>query len=154
MSQLINNKGFTLLESLMSLFITSLSIFLISLSIQQVNELMAFPQMDGQYEWHLFLHQVENDRLGGPILEVNPKSFAFMAETSSGIQKTWYEFFRNQKGGQIRRRPRSGGHMPMLIGLKEARVEEFEAYFILHVTFESGESYSARIEKEYPKNET
>lgn len=154
MSQLINNKGFTLLESLLSLFITSLSIFLISLSIQQINELMALPQANGQYEWHLFLHQVENDRMGGPILEVNPKSFAFMAETGSGIQKTWYEFYRNQEGGQIRRRPRSGGHMPMLMDLKDARVEEFETYFIFHVTFDTGESYSARIEKEHPKDET
>lgn len=123
-----NQRGFTLLESILSLvlftFIIMLSTLCLQLNIQMGKELYH----KNYLEWELFQHYlVDESRRAIRIETINNQ----LIMTMSNGDRIKYEKY----GDIIRRRVNEKGHEPVLLGMKEMIVDRNQDSIELEVTF-------------------
>ena len=161
MRQITNNEeGFTLLEALISLLISTFSLFIITTTLLQASTLKEtlvadtlYPYhnrvtitSDRQIEWHIFLNQLEmylentiNPRVYNRRLVVDELNdeYGVYSEVS-------YQMPSNSTRVFIRRL--NNGYQPMLIGASEINLRrEEEGWVIIENTFNGEDYYYGRI---------
>lgn len=149
----MDKKGFTLLETLFALFVTSLTVLLLSQTANNTEQIAAAYQSNAQLDWHIFLNQIEYDF---------EKSKNFRVEKERNRNKIlydrWYEdevryqtnsieFYTSGGESMLRQRVNNRGHQPILMNVSSfhASLEEDMQEVILQIKFKSGESYEAYL---------
>lgn len=155
---LIKQGGFTLLEALVALMLSSMIILLLSSGIMQVNKISETlvndsEQMaeesnlirgDRQIEWHLFLNQLETYLEGTINPRVHSDYFIVNEWEEEGNQ---YVTTRYERRGALENFTRSkfGGNNRMLTGIQKLHFEKQEGWLHLNFKFRTGEEYLGRI---------
>lgn len=153
--QRLNNKGFTLLESIIALLVFALCFSLFSLAVKQVQSIHNVQQSDRQLEWHLFLNQFEFDLKENQLKEVTKEQVVFnqYSEKTGVTEKVSYK----RKGQKIIRQVDSQGYQPMLMKLHTLNFKLNGKFLAIQVEFMNGETYQSQINLkdhiEEPENE-
>lgn len=137
-----NEDGFTLVEVLIAVSITSISVLLLSFFVDQSVRLKKEVESDRQIEWHLFLNQIEYDLKDSTLVNVGSERFVVERTNNDGIiEKVTYEkYFRI-----FRRRVGDEGHQPMLTKIETIQLEKKDDQLWVTVLFQNGETYTARL---------
>jgi len=158
-SILDKENGFTLLEALIALMLSSTIILLLSGGLLQMDKIrgtiISDSQLaadasgtvegDRQIEWHLFLNQLENYLEGS-----NPR----YVQTSGMRVEEWDE--ERQRFVEVRygvtqssisnfMRSSSRGYNRMLSGISDYTLTKKDHLLLLDFTFKNGENYKGRI---------
>ena len=141
--QLLNNKGFTLLESIIALLVFALCFSLFSLAVKQVQSIHNVQQSDRQLEWHLFLNQFEFDLKENKLEEVTKEQVVFnqYIEKTAGTERVSYK--RNSQ--KLIRQVSSQGYQPMLMKLRTLNFTLNGNFLVIQVEFMNGEIYQSQI---------
>lgn len=124
-----NQKGFTLLESLLSLFIHTLILLLVSSLFQTTKYMQENITHEKNSEWHIFLNQVEHD-LSNKKLTICKKQFLEFKEDVTNSTFT-YEFRANE----VRRKKEGTGYMPLLTDLWNINFQEASEGILIQAEF-------------------
>lgn len=138
-----NEQGFTLLEVLVSLSITSLCILLISSSVMHVRDIRQGIEEDYQIEWHIFLNQLEFYLQESDLVSVTRDRLEVISPEEETGRKREVRYERHFR--MIRRRVGNDGHQPMLRGLEQFAFSKEENMLILYALFQNGEEYQTKI---------
>lgn len=149
----MDKKGFTLLETLFALLVTSLTVLLLSQTTNSAKQIAAAYQSNTQLDWHIFLNQIEYDF-------ENSKNFRVekVRNHSKILYDRWYEdegryqtnsieFYTSGGESMLRQRVNNRGHQPILMNVRsfQALFEEDIQEVIIQIKFKSGESYEAYL---------
>ena len=99
-----NQKGFTLVESLLALFISTFVLMLVGATFQVLLKTEEYlDKSKNNIEWHIFLNQTEHDVLNKKLKKVY--SYEIILEETGSLETITYA----QNGSKIRwQRNRSG----------------------------------------------
>lgn len=113
-----NQEGFTLLESLLALFVNSLILLLIGSLFQSAQSMKDSIQHEKNIEWHIFLNQAEYDLLNKKIKNRILKTITL---SEDGTKATYTYSF---KGTELRREKNNSGYVPMLTEVKDLNFQD------------------------------
>lgn len=154
-----NESGFTLLETIISLFISSLILLLLHGTVLQLNKMNKVLIEDSQtistskskiygnrqIEWHLFLSQLEHYLVDTELVRYNSKEIVVSEKNKedNSFQKIYYgqaltgnrNFYRNN----------NNGYNEMLSNIKDYRIDISGNCLMLFFTFQNEEKYEGRI---------
>lgn len=155
---LSNDDGFTLLEALISLMLTSVILLLLTAGITQADAMQevlvndseeAFKESnkirgDRQIEWHLFLIQLERYLEGTKEPYVKERYFTVKEWDE---ERNRYVTVRYERRGTIENLTRSklNGTNRMLTGIQELEFKQQGSWLLLDFQFKNGETYTGRI---------
>lgn len=155
---LTKEAGFTLLEALIALMLSSIIILLLSASITQAGSIQQIlindseqnsnssdiVRGDRQVEWHLFLNQLEN-YLEGTKNPYVPGLYFTVEEWDE--ERDRYTTIRYERRGALENFTRSkmGGTNRMLTGINTLKFEQQGGWLLLDFQFKNGEEYRGRI---------
>lgn len=156
-SILKNEAGFTLIEMLTSLMISSVIILLLVAGINQAfflhSEMIVSTKMqrkntyvgDRQIEWHLFLNQIESHLQDSRYIAVG-KSEIHVEEWEEESNKHSRVIYRSP-GTNLSQlsRIRNNGNQIMLTGITAKEFSRDNKWLNMEVTFQNGEHYTASI---------
>lgn len=109
----IHQGGFTLLESLLALFVNSLVLLLVISLFQTVQNLQESLAHEKNIEWHIFLNQAEYD-VSNKKLTNRALQLVEFRENGTGSNYT-YEL----RLPELRRLKEKTGYVPMLTGVQK-----------------------------------
>lgn len=149
-------SGFTLLEALIAITVSSVTLIFICTSIQQLHQINELIIADAQVlssskttikgsrqiEWHLFLTQLERC-LEETELICSTASSITIKEKNAGKIATKYG--RSRSGYHSFYRSKNNGHNIMLTKIKMFYMDVDEQWLLLDFTFQNGETYKGRI---------
>jgi competence protein ComGF len=136
-------EGFTLLEVLVALSISSLCFLLLAIGVKQTQHIKAQVNQDAQLEWHLFLNQLEYELQESELIRVSRDALVVKKKNpEKGIEEE-ISFSRYFK--MIRRQVGNAGHQPMLTRFETFAFSKEDNKVILTVTFPDASTYVARI---------
>jgi len=135
-----DKDGFTLLEVLISLSVTSLCFLLLSIGVIQIRELNNEIKMDKQAEWHLFLNQLEYYLIDSQFVSASERVLTVEELVDGNVSTVEY-----QSSGTRFVRKLNKGYQPLLTDVQEVTIQDFEKYLLIKGTFNNGESYKAKI---------
>lgn len=142
-NQILNQKGFTLLEALAALFILMLCISLLSFVTTQYHSIRKQTFEDRQLEWHMFLNQLDYSFEGLIFVKAKSNELQFKVLDEKGELKETIYYERYYE--MVRRRTGSGGHHPMLMKVKSIDFSQNDSFVEITVTFLNQETYHAQI---------
>lgn len=112
-------RGFTMIETILTLAIFSM----LQMSLIQSMHfgLDYYHQLtnDKGDDWANFILQVDREIRCAQIRRVTPQSMMYQVEE---LGEVTIEFYRNQKGGMLRRRVRGSGHQPLLMQVQQVQM--------------------------------
>lgn len=132
-----HTRAFTLLESIVALFIVSLSSVLLISSISSIQTVLTHHTQHALLDVYRFFSYFEN-HLSSELVQ---RADSDMIVTRDGDKHIYYELYQNL----IRRRGEKGGHEPLLSGVKQWRIERLEHIIAVHVWLENGDIYEKHI---------
>jgi competence protein ComGF len=128
---LLNNRGFTLLDALLSFVVFSI----ISLSFPMIMKGMETIKTDSvpprYYEWNLFSENLRNEMWASGNILTSPDQISFVKEG----ERITYERYQNS----IRRRVNERGHEVVLQSIHSLTFSEVPQGVKVEVDFERGE---------------
>lgn len=134
-----SDKGFTLIEALISLFVVSLALFLLNSLVLNIQTFVPKINHQKQVEWHIFLHQLPHEIEGYGLEYAGGRELVFSSE--QGFKA--YIFLRN---GRVIKQINYEGHQPLLMDVKNIEYKlDGENQMSIDVEFLTGEEYSAII---------
>lgn len=134
-----NDKGFTLIEALISLFVVSLALFLLNSLVLNIQTFVPKINHQKQVEWHIFLHQLPDEIEGYELEYAGGRELVLSSEQGFKV----YIFLRN---GRVIKQINYEGHQPLLMDVKNIEYEiDGENQMSIDVEFLTGEEYSAII---------
>lgn len=143
-----NEAGFTLLETVVALLVTTLCFLLLSFSSRHFSRNKQMIQQEKQIEFHLFLYQLE--------AELRGKEWVSTKETELKMRnpETGQEITYEKNLQLFRRRVSNTGHQPMLTGIRTLKLTTEKNILYLSVEFTNGERHEAQLDLSYtlPKN--
>ncbi|MFC0234217.1 competence type IV pilus minor pilin ComGF [Vagococcus entomophilus] len=132
------NKGFTLLEALISLFLFSLVVSTLPPAVQLIRKYEKQNSSKYQLEWHVFLAQMNVVMTRADTQEMTVIDGKLVYYEKDKIVKI--EHYK-----KMLRRVKNGGHEPLLLGVKHVKVEKVNAHvFQLEVEFIDGTTNNGR----------
>ncbi|MDO5456952.1 MAG: competence type IV pilus minor pilin ComGF [Atopococcus tabaci] len=132
-----NDEGFTLIEALISLFVVSLSLFLMNSLLLNIQTVIPKIDHQKQAEWHVFLHQLPYEIEGYQLELADNRELLFTSDEGSKI----YIYLRN---GRVVKQVNYEGHQPLLMDVKSIQYQNYEENLInVNVEFLTGEQYAA-----------
>lgn len=139
----LDQKGFTLIEALVALFILVLCIALLNVVTTQYKTIRKQTFEDRQLEWHMFLNQFEYSLEGLVLVNTKPNELQFklLDEKCQFKEMVYYEKYDNL----VRRRTGSGGHHPMLMKVESINFVQKNSFLEITVTFLNQETYHAQL---------
>lgn len=156
-SILKNEAGFTLLEMLVSLLISSVIILFLVAGINQAHtirsELIVSTNMINketyvghrQIEFHMFLNQLET-LLEGTINPIVGDFEIFVDEWNEERENYEKVIYRSPKSNTSRIiRVKNFGNEPLLTGVLNKFFRRMGNWLFIDITFQNGETYSAKI---------
>lgn len=142
-----NDKGFTLIEALISLFVVSLTLFLLNSLVLNIQTFVPKTNHPKQVEWHIFLHQLPDEIEGYGLEYAGGRELVFRSEQGAIV----YIYLRN---GRVIRQVNYEGHQPLLMDVKNIDYEVCgENQVSIDVEFLTGEQYSAVLSVNTTKEE-
>ncbi len=159
---LSDESGFTLLEALIGLMISSFVSFLLIGGIMQMRtiqiHLVNASQLhretadrvmgDQQIEWHIFLNQLENYLQDTSNPNVSTGVLRVEKKIEGEIWHRKIEYRQPESGSASRRNfyeYKNGGSVRLLSGVESPRFELDNGWLLLHFTFRNGNQYTGRI---------
>ncbi|WP_175991056.1 competence type IV pilus minor pilin ComGF [Bacillus sp. Marseille-Q1617] len=136
-SVLQNNKGFTLLDALLSLLvlsIISLSFPLIMKGFQTIKTVSVPPRY---YEWNLFSESLRNEMWGSGNIMISPEQLSFDKEG----ERITYERYQNS----IRRKVNERGHEVVLQSIHTLAFSQVPQGVKVEIKFEKGEGMESEF---------
>lgn len=166
-----NEEGFTLLETLLSLLISSLVILLLTGGILQVvairenvsNNAQESSRShvitgDRQVEWHIFLNQLENYLQDSFEPQVVPHYIQVKEEEAGTKEQILVRYSQDSNERNLSRKA-ANGNQRMLTGIKRIAFKRAGGWLTVEVTFINNDRYNGRIwleswvEQELPEAE-
>ena len=160
MKAVSNNKsGFTLLEAMVSLLITSLTLLLFTAGLKQASMMNRMIVKDSQetetntnriigkrqLEWHTFLNQFELSLEDSEFIEIQSNKLVVKEWDEKKNKKIQVMYHQTQSETKNFRRSKTNGNNTMLTDIKMFSLNKKQQYLILNVTFKNGENYRGRI---------
>lgn len=155
-----SEEGFTLIEALLSLLITTIIMLLLSSGLTQAKKIKEAVISDTVYinhdssnitgnrqvEWHLFLNQLER-YLEGSRNPVVYKDWFKVEEWKEDEQKYSEVIYRRvQTNTKIFSRSENGGYQPILNGATRIRIKrENEGWLVFEHTFNGVDTFHGKI---------
>lgn len=136
--------GFTLIEILVALSVTSLSVILFSAVFTQLITIRNQTHDDRQIEWHLFLNQLEYDMRENVLRDVVSNRIR-MYEVKEGIVQGDIISYNLTSNKRYARSRNSEGHQLMLMQIESMSLNRKEDQIQIRVTFQNGETFSGRM---------
>lgn len=155
-----DEKGFTLLEAMIVLMLTSSILLLLTGSLLQANSInqkmvsdaQFYPETqntvsgDRQIEWHIFLNQLENYLQG----TFNPKvsrSYLEVSENDESLDRPKQVIYKQPDSGNRRTllQYKNNGNVRMLTSIEKPGFSKDGGWLILNFKFRNGETYTGRI---------
>lgn len=146
-NHLKKNSGFTLIETVLALFILML-IFLMLTPLLQLNHQYLEELNDTtKQDWYVFTIQLEQTIKDFELLSVSETRLIFQAENDKEeIKKPVIEYYANKK--LVRKSSINGGYEPMLMNVEKIKFS-YEGHFVrMKVEFLNGECYEYCIFKQ------
>lgn len=151
-----DESGFTLLESLIALMLSSMIMLFLCTSIQQLNKLNELVIRDAQVvasakskvkgsrqiEWHLFLNQLEGYLEGTELVSFTSES---LIVTEQKLDRGKVKYERAKTGNRGFYRSKNNGNDTMLTDIKRLYLEVDGQCLQLHFIFQNNEEYKGRI---------
>lgn len=137
-----DERGFTLLETMTALMVTSLTVLLISFAVRHFQSIDRFNFHSHQLEWHIFLNQLEYDLEGTTFQSSSTQGLIVSRKTEDNI--IVQDVYRKSKGKFVK--DRTGGHEPMLMQVAVVHFQREGFGLRLTVTFSNEETYTAWID--------
>ena len=140
-----DDKGFTLLETMLALFIFILSLSLMTTMVQQFKIVRQQTMKTNHLEWHLFLNQFEHEVDQSLFLSTNGNSIYF--EKYNDTKKIPEVIsYQKMKGKEvIIRQVDDTGYQPVLMNIKTITFVLKENKVILNATFFNNEHYKSLV---------
>ena len=155
-----NESGFTLLEALIALMMTTSILMLLMGSLLQakainqkiITDAQFYPETkdsivgDRQIEWHLFLNQLEHYLQGSsePIVGKNYLEVREMDEENNHLVRVIYK--RPDSGSKrTLLRHKNNGKIRLFTGIETIDFSKEGGWLTLNVKFRNNESYTGRI---------
>lgn len=113
-----NQKGFTLIESLFSLFVTSLILLLVNSLFHTIQKMQENIVHEKNSEWHIFLNQVEHDLSNKKLIDQTSQYLQFQEEGTNSYYT--YEFRISEL---IRKKERTG-YLPLLTEIRTVNFQD------------------------------
>lgn len=129
-----NRRAFTLLETVVALFIVGLTSLLILASVQTVKVYRAHELNSQKLAWYQFCTQLENQLTQEYIEQVEDSRLM----TRQNKTLFYYEMYHNM----LRRTSDQGGHEPLLLHVSSWQLVQYDHYILMHVQLENGEEYA------------
>lgn len=136
-------EGFTLLELLVALSVSSICFLLLAIGVNQIRRIHEEMKNDPQIEWHLFLNQLEHYVQDSEFVRVEKDALVVRKarEDNGRMEQISYSRYNNM----IRRQVFGEGHQPMLMHLRSFTFAKEKEMIILQAEFQNGDSYRARL---------
>lgn len=157
MSLKTNEAGFTLLESLLALMLSSVTLLVLTATVSQLHQMRDLVIQDAQttptakskiygsrqIEWHLFLAQLENYLQETKLLDYNSYEI-IVREIVDGKEQN-VRYGQAHTGNQNFYRRNNNGYNELLTNIKKMRMDVTEDCFSLACEFRNGEHYEGSI---------
>lgn len=128
-------KAFTLLETLVALFVFILGVDLMQTELKQVKQVVQATFVEEDIRWHLAVHQLDHF-IAGAVYERQQNNKIYFYQPNR--QKHYrIEPYKNM----IRLAGTKQGHMPLLLGVKHATLSYHKPFIQVTVTALSGQCY-------------
>lgn len=140
------NKGFTLLEVILALFVVLLILFLLNPMIQLNHRYLDEINQSTKQDWYVFTIQLEQTIKEFELISVAENRLIFQTEDQDEIKKPVIEYYAGKQ--LIRKSSVKGGYEPMLLNVEKVHFQ-YENFFVrMSVDFLNGEHYEYCLFKE------
>lgn len=112
-----NEEGFTLIEALLALFVTSIIFLLMASGIFQGRQLQPLVEDHSQLEWHLFLNQFEAYLKDSEFVRLTRRKLQTKEKTSTSKRPVAISYQQNNQAF-IRTKASGAGYQPLLLNVK------------------------------------
>lgn len=129
-----NNGGFTLIESMVSLFVYAIIFLLLHGIFQSLQYFNQNFHADKNTEWHLYLNQLENHTEDYVLTQRSRSNLRFQHKEDKN------EIFFRLEQGEIRRPTPSGGYFPVLTRVRDVIYSDGEDGVHIEVQFVNGQT--------------
>lgn len=130
-------RAFTLLESVVALFVLSLASLLLITNLSSMKTVLTYHAQHTSLDVYRFFSYVENHLSSELIHDVTSE----MIITKDETKYIYYEMYRNL----IRRRGEKGGHEPLLAGVRQWEIDRTEHVVTIRVLMENDETYEKNV---------
>lgn len=148
--------GFTLLETLISVMVSSVILLLLTASIQQLQKMNERVITDAQsilsskakvkgsrqIEWHMFLNQLEKYLEETEFVEFTADSITVK---EPDVENTLVKYGRSKTGSRSFYRSKNNGHNILLTDIKRFYLAVDAQWLELRFIFQNNEEYKGRI---------
>lgn len=151
--------GFTLLEAIVSLLVSSFTLLLVIGSLNQIKVMNDSTMMqsqpaasvkeyvisDRQIEWHLFLNQLNNQLQNSKFIELSNNQLIIL-EWDEALKREVKVYYNQAKTGKKNfRRSKNNGNHTLLTNLQKYKMTKNEGWLYLDFTFKNGQNYKAKL---------
>lgn len=138
-------KGFTLLEVLVALSISTLCFLLLSIGITQTRTIREQVEEDKQIEWHLFLNQLEHYLEDSELVSVSRDSLTVKEPKKETGELETVSYVRPQTNRSVLIRRVNNGNQRLLSQVNWVRFSRSGEILEVEGYFQNGETYNARL---------
>lgn len=154
-----NESGFTLLEALIAMMLSSIIVLFLGSNLQQLNKINELVIADAQFvltakskvkgsrqiEWHMFLNQLERYLENTELVSSTTQSIIVNEEKAGHTDYTRTKYGRSETGYRSFYRSKNNGHNAMLTEVQSFRIEVDGQWLLLNFSFQNDEEYKGRI---------
>lgn len=132
-------EGFTLIECCIALFVVSVCCLFLTTIVKTSVKLDASLKKDSQYEWHVFLIQLEESLNKSSLVSLTSERMAIRDDSDKSV------YYIEKYNTMIRRKKGGTGHEPLLLDIQRVIFSRFEEGVTIEVEFLQGEKRTANI---------
>lgn len=147
-SKLKNEGGFTLLETLVALSISSLCFLLLSIGILQTRAIREEIENDKQIEWHLFINQLEHYFQDSELISVSRDELIVKEMNQNTGELETATYLRPYSNRRVLIRRVNNGNQRVLSQVNWVRFSMNEDVLEIEGYFQNDEVYNARLKIE------
>ncbi|SEL16080.1 competence protein ComGF [Carnobacterium iners] len=149
----LKEEGFTLLESIVSLYVLVICILLISYAASQYQTIRKQIFLDRQLEWHLFLNQFEYDSKQLVFKDITTSRVRFEEFDRIGKTQRVIVYQKDLKKTNLIKTTELGGYQPLLMKVSKVTFSKKGNFLVIEVLFSNKESYKAQLKITQPVEE-
>lgn len=144
-SNIKKEKGFTLLEVLVALSVSTLCFLLLSIGIMQTRTIREQLENDKQIEWHLFLNQLEYYLQDSELVSVSRDNLTVKEPNKQTGKFETVSYVRPQTNRSVLIRRVNNGNQRLLSEVNWVRFSRNGETLEIEGYFQNGETYNAQI---------
>ncbi|WP_414839861.1 competence type IV pilus minor pilin ComGF [Carnobacterium sp. TMP28] len=141
----LKEEGFTLLESIVSLYVLVICVSLISYAASQYQTIRKQTFLDRQLEWHLFLNQLEYDSRQLVFKDSTTSRVRFEEFDHIGKVQRIIVYQKDLKKTTLIKTTELGGYQPLLMKVSKVTFSKKGDFLIIEVLFSNKETYKAQL---------